>query len=192
MKKKKIKIGLDFDGVVAYNPARVIRAPITYFKREILGIKKLEFYVPKTSAERFIWALLHESSIFPAPGSGRLKQLARRDDLEFHLVTARFKYLQGSVDRWLRRFGLYDVFTGIHLNLQDKQPHLHKLEMMEKLKLDYFVEDNWDIVSYVQEKTATSVFWIYNITDRGYRYPHKFPYLDKALIEIQKQLKIFK
>jgi uncharacterized HAD superfamily protein len=190
MKDKIVKIGLDFDGVVAYNPARIIRAPITYFKKEVLGIKKLEFYIPKTSFERFVWAILHESSIFPAIGSGRLKRLSSRDNIEFHLVTARFNYLQGSVNRWLKRFNLNNVFKEIHLNVSDKQPHEHKLEMIRKLNLDYFVEDNWDIVSYVNGKTKTKIFWIYNITDRDYPFLNKFPYLDKALIEIEKQMKI--
>jgi uncharacterized HAD superfamily protein len=181
MKGKIIRIGLDFDGVVAYNPFRIIRAPITYFKRRILGIRKLQFYIPKSAPERFVWTVVHESSMFPAFGCTKLKELSHRDDLEFHLITARFHFLQKSVDRWLSRYGLAEVFSGVHLNKYDKQPHEHKLEIIRTLKLDYYVEDNWDIISYLTGKTETEIFWIYNITDRGYPYPKKFPYLKKAL-----------
>jgi hypothetical protein len=183
-KTKITRIGLDFDGVVAYNPFRIIRAPVTYIKKKCFGVKQLHFYVPQSPVEQFIWMMVHESSLFPAIGAGRLKQLSRRGDVEFHLVTARFHFLQKSVDRWLDRFGLTKVFTGVHLNVRDLQPHVHKQEMINKLKLDYFVEDNWDIVTYLSGKTKAKVYWIYNITDRNYPYPDKFPYLDKALSAI--------
>src|SRR4030042_5510363 len=110
MKQKTIRIGLDVDGVVAYNPFRIVRAPVTYIKRNVLGIRKLKFYIPKTAAERFVWTVIHESSMFPAIGCTTLKELSRRDDLEFHLVTARFHFLQNSVNCWLRRYGLTEVF----------------------------------------------------------------------------------
>jgi uncharacterized HAD superfamily protein len=190
MKKRTIRIGLDFDGVVAYNPFRIIRAPITYVKRHVFKIRKLTFYVPKSPIERFVWTIVHESSMFPAIGIQRLKEMAAHNNIEFHLVTARFHFLQQNVDNWLKRNGLTESFTGLHLNIHDKQPHIHKLEMIEELQLDYFVEDNWDIVSFVNGKTKSKIFWIYNITDSRYQYQFKYPYLDKALIDIQKQIKM--
>ena len=66
--KKPIKVGFDFDGVIAYNPARLVRAPISLFKRNILGVKKLSFFYPKTSVEKLMWKLVHNSSVFPGTG----------------------------------------------------------------------------------------------------------------------------
>jgi hypothetical protein len=169
---------------VAYNPFREIRAPVAFIKNKLLGVRELKFYVPETDWQKLLWIIVHESSVFPAKGSGLLRKLAQTDGIEFHLVTARFHFLDKSLNRWLNRYRLKEVFTSINMNVHDRQPHIHKLETINRLGLDYFVEDNWDIVDYLQGKTETQVHWIYNITDRGKSYPHKHPYLEKALRKI--------
>jgi hypothetical protein len=70
------------------------------------------------------------------------------------------------------------------MNVHDKQPHIHKLETIEELDLDYFIEDNWDIVNHLRGRSKTRVLWIYNIIDRNIDYPYKYPYLRKALEHI--------
>lgn len=182
----KLRIGIDFDGVLAYNPFRVIRAPVTWFKQTFLGEKQTHFYVPKTNWEKFIWKILHESSIFPAKGGGFLKKLAKRNDFDFFLITSRYHFLQNRLERWLRRWGFTDIFSAIYVNKADEQPHLFKQRIIKELKLDYYIEDNWDVVKNLTGKSKTKIFWIYNILDRGRDYPYKFPYLEKALENINK------
>lgn len=194
--KKKIRIGLDFDGVIAYNPFRIIRTPVTYIKRRILGMHKLQFWIPKERWQQVFWIILHESSQFPAIGVGDIKRLSKEDRAEFHLITGRYSFLDHQLDRWLTRFKLSSYFKTINTNKKDEQPHLFKERMIKKYKLDYFVEDNLDIVKYLgvkreaclagrqAESVKCKVYWIYNILDRGYEYPHKFPYLGKALEDI--------
>ena len=75
MTRKIVKIGLDFDGVVAYNPFRIIRAPVKWFKRKFLRIEKTSFFVPKYWWHRWLWVIVHKSSLFPAIGVERLKEL---------------------------------------------------------------------------------------------------------------------
>lgn len=181
---KKIRVGIDFDGVLAYNPFRIIRAPVTWFKQKILGEKKTHFYIPKTAWEKFIWKILHESSIFPAKGGELLKEMAEREDIEFYLVTSRYHFLQNKLYQWLKRWGFTKVFSEIYSNQKDEQPHLFKERMIRELKLDYFVEDNWDVVKNLQNASKTKVFWISNIFDYGRDYKYKFPYLEKALEKI--------
>lgn len=189
MKSKLIKVGLDFDGVVAYNPFRVIRAPVAFVKSRLLGVKNLKFYVPQQKWQRIFWIIMHESSIFPANGSKLLKEMAATDKYEFHLITARFHFLDQSLNRWLTRYRMKPIFKSINMNIHDKQPHIHKLETINRLGLDYFVEDNWDIVNYLKGKTQTKVYWIYNLTDLSVKYPDKFPYLKKALEDLNQHTK---
>lgn len=179
---KKTKIGLDFDGVVAYNPFRIIRAPIKWLKREVLGIRKLTFFVPKNNLERLMWTLVHESSLFPGDGISLLKSLMKRDDLEFHLITARFGFLEKNLRDWLKRNGLENKFASININHQSEQPHLYKQRVVESLKLDYFVEDNLDIVDHLVKTTKTQVFWICNIIDMRHKFQKKFMSLRAALV----------
>jgi uncharacterized HAD superfamily protein len=189
MKTNKIKVGIDFDGVIAYNPFRIIRAPIVYIKHNLLGVKNTRFYIPQTNFQKLIWKLMHESSFFPAKGVDLLKSLTADNVIEAHLITARYSFLQKSLYRWLDRNNLRKVFTSITLNAKDEQPHVYKERTVRNLGLDYFIEDNWDVVDYISQKKHTRVFWIYNIFDREIEYPDKYPYLEKALGEIQRHRK---
>jgi hypothetical protein len=182
MKKKIIKIGLDFDGVVAYNPARLARFPISFIKEQFFGERKVHFFVPKTPLSKFVWSLAHETSMFPSVGATLLRDLTRRGVIEVHLITGRFGYLEPNLRSFLERWRLAKCFKSITVNKHEEQPHLFKERIVRAKKLDYYVEDNWDIVQYLaSRKLRTKIHWIYNLFDRTKAYPYKYPYLLKAL-----------
>lgn len=181
MRKKPIRVGFDFDGVIAYNPARIIRAPVAYVKRRFFGIKKLSFFYPTSAWQRLFWILVHDSSVFPAKGIDLFRKAVATGEIEAHLITARYSFLDDHLDKWLTKYDLKSYFKSININQKDQQPHIFKAEMVQKLALEYFIEDNLDIVEYVQPRVRTNILWIYNILDRNHPYPHKFPYLQKAL-----------
>jgi hypothetical protein len=183
--KRPIIVGLDFDGVVAYNPARVARHPISLFKQHVLGMHTVKFFVPKNSFERAFWSLAHESSMFPALGVSHLRNLVRDGVVEAHLLTSRFGFLEPNLRRFLQRWNLTDTFKTVTLNTHEEQPHMFKERIIRTKKFDYYVEDNWDIVSHlVAKKVPSEINWIYNIFDRNTVYPYKFPYLEKSLEHI--------
>lgn len=187
--KKKVIVGLDFDGVVAYNPARLARLPISFIKRHILGIQTVSFFIPKTSLERNLWALAHESSLFPAKGASLLRRLTHEHVIEAHLVTSRFAFLEPNLHKFLKRWNLLKSFTSITVNEKEEQAHLFKYRILREKKFDFYVEDNWDIVSHLNSgKLRTEIHWIYNVLDRGREYHHKYPYLEKSLEHITRTL----
>ena len=190
--KKKIRVGFDFDGVVAYNPFRLVRSPWAFFKRRFLGIRKLTFFYPRSSWQKMVWRIMHDSSIYPAKGIDLFRKITKAEIIEAHLVTGRFNFLDDHLYRWLDKYNLKNLFKTINLNKHDEQPHLFKEKIMNKYNLDVFIEDNWDIVEYLHKKQKTKnkkqtkIYWIYNLLDRHRSHPHKFPYLEKALEEIIK------
>lgn len=184
MGSKPIRVGFDFDGVIAYNPARVVRPVIAYVKSRIFGVKHLRFWYPQRRWQQIFWMILHESSIFPAKGIDLFKEAVSHGTIEAHLISARYSFLDDHLTKWLRRHNLYDYFKSININKDDKQPHIFKDEVVKKRHLDYYIEDNLDIVRYVSRNKNTKVYWIYNLFDRSYPYPYKYPYLEKALMSI--------
>lgn len=184
MNKKIIKIGLDFDGVVAYNPLRIVRAPITLVKRHILRQKKTSFYVPTSALMKFLFWVPHEMSFFPGLGMDMLKNLVDQGKVEAHLISGRYAYLNRSLHTWLKRRKLDRIFTSIHTDLANEQPHIFKEQKLKELQLDYYIEDNLDIVEHLAQRVDTKILWIDNILDRRHSYPHKYPHLQKALEEI--------
>lgn len=186
--KRKIIVGLDFDGVVAYNPARLTRLPIALIKKHLLGIHKVSFFVPKTPLQRGLWALAHESSMFPARGAQLLRDLTREGVIEAHLVTSRFAFLEPNLYQFLNRWNLRQCFTSITLNKREEQPHKYKERVIRKMQFDYYLEDNWDIVAHLSSAAIdTEIHWIYNLLDRNREFPTKHPYLEHALQDILKK-----
>lgn len=189
MKQKKIRVGFDFDGVIAYNPLRIFRKPTKYLKSLVLGKKEIEFYYPKSKLEKKIWELIHETSFFPAPGVNELRNLLKKNQIEGYIITSRYSFLRPQLERWLQKHYLLDYFAGIYHNESDDQPHKFKEKMVKSLKLDYFLEDNLDIVEHLNKTTKTQIHWIYNILDHFIPYKNKHPHLRYFLKSLSRTIK---
>ena len=176
-----LRVGFDMDGVLLYNPGRIIRPFISSIKRIFLHKKKLEFYYPKTPHEKLFWRFIHKSSIYNAPGLSEITKLVSEGKIEAYLITARYNFLGASVENWVKKNKLEKTFKGVFYNSKDEQPHEFKERMVKKLKLQIYVEDNWDIVNHLSKETPAEILWIYNIMDRGRVFPKKFPHLKKAI-----------
>ena len=186
MEQKTLKVGLDLDGVILYNPARIVRPIVALIKKALLHKKRTNFYVPKSKWEQYMWHLFHKSSIFIAPGFIDFLKLAKDRNIELYIVTARYSFLKDDLEQWLKKINVDRHFAGWYYNKDDEQPHLFKEKMITKLGLDVFVEDNWDIVRHCNEKlkTGTRIYWIYNMFDKKIDYPYKFPTLRQAVAHI--------
>jgi hypothetical protein len=180
-----LQVGFDMDGVLLYNPGRIIRPIVSSIKRIFLHKKKLTFYYPKTDHEKFFWRLVHKSSIYNAPGINEITKLVNEGKIEAYLITARYNYLGSSVEKWVEKNKLGKTFKGVFFNSRDEQPHEFKERMIKELKLDAYVEDNFDIVNYLSTKTSAEIYWVYNILDRREKFPKKFPDLASALTHLK-------
>lgn len=178
---KPIRVGFDLDGVILYNPARLARTIVKNFKRKFIPKRENTFYVPGTKPEQFLWEIFHWSSLFIAPGFEDIKKLAQQGIIEPYIVTARFGFMHKSYLNWLKKMKIHHDFKGAYMNTHNEQPHIYKEKMIKRLKLDYFVEDNWDIVSHLSKKTPAKVFWVYNLFDRKIDYKRKVPSLAQAI-----------
>ncbi|MDA1316894.1 MAG: hypothetical protein O3B87_02610, partial [bacterium] len=148
---KPLKIGFDLDGVLLYNPARIFR-PITLAVKKIMGgteKKELHFYYPHSPIEQLMWKMVHWSSMFIAPGFEDIKKLADEGRIEPYIITSRYQCLTNDFDWWLKRMNAKKYFKGTYHNKENVQPHVFKEQMINKLNLEYFVEDNFDIVSHI-------------------------------------------
>lgn len=191
MKKQILKVGLDLDGVLLYNPARIIRPIISFVKKNVLRRDLNKFYYPKNKIEKLIWWFLHKSSLWPSPGINELIKLVKQKKINAYVVSARYELLEKDFTRWINIIDPDKVFSGCFYNNKNDQPQLFKEKMINKLNLDIFVEDNWDIVSYLDLKSKgqnpkTKIFWIYNLLDRNKPFPNKFPDLNSVIIKIKK------
>jgi len=191
MKNKVLKVGFDLDGVLLYNPARIFRPIIYFIKKYILKRKTNQFYYPKNKLEKLIWLFLHKSSLFPAPGVKKIKQLIKEKKIKAYVISARYESLKEDFLFWKKKIDPENLFSSWYYNEKNDQPHLYKEKMIKKLKLDVFVEDNWDIVKYLKTQNSklktekkTKIFWIYNLLDRNIKYRYKFSSLKEVIKKI--------
>lgn len=188
---KPLRVGFDLDGVLLYNPARIIRPIIALFKDIFIKKRRKKFIIPKTPLEKAIWSVLHLSSMFIAPGLKDIHKLVEEGKIEAYIITARYSFLKNDFEHWKKRLGTDKYFKACYQNEHDEQPHLFKERMIRELDLDVFVEDNWDIVEHLDEKAKEDkkhhrrIYWVYNILDRGIVHPHKIPGLQYAMNEIK-------
>lgn len=183
MKKQCIRVGFDLDGVILYNPARIVRPVIVLFKKIFFKKESGKFHLPQTELDRLIWSLMHKSSIFIAPGLNEIESLVRTGKIETYIVSARYEFLKKDFDRWVKKIDQRKIFSGFYFNTDNEQPYEFKEKMIKKLQLDVFVEDNWDIVRTLATNlySQTKIYWIYNFLDLRIPYLYKFPDLRKAV-----------
>ncbi len=189
--KKTIRVGFDFDGVIAYNPLRFMRLPVSLLGLLFGKKDKVVTYCPKTKIEEWFWIVLHETSFFPAIGLSELKKLLYEGRIEGYLLTSRYACLEGSFYRWLNKHKIDKLFKGYFLNKQNEKPHLFKERIIRQLDLDYYIDDNFGIVEYLAEKVGnkkngfkTQIHWIYNFLEKRNPYQYKHPHLKKFLEQI--------
>lgn len=180
--RKPLRVGFDLDGVLLYNPARTARPIIVGLKKIFLKEELKKFHYPKTPLQKIFWAFLHKSSMFTAPGLKDIHELVKQKKIKAYIVTARYEFLKDEFRKWLKKINADTYFEESFFNNNDEQPHIFKARKIKELKLDVFVEDNWDIVKHLKnEHKDLKVFWISNIFDRKIPHAHKFPSLKKAV-----------
>jgi hypothetical protein len=186
MEKEPIHVGFDMDGVLLYNPFRIVRPIVVTVKKYLLKRETNKFYLPKTSLEKFLWLIAHKSSFIMAPGIDDIHTLIKEKKIKVYIITSRYSMLKDDCEYWFNKINKEGLFEACYYNEGNEQPYLFKEKMIKKLKLDFFVEDNWDIVSHVNEQLKndhkpTKVLWIYNLIDKNIPYEYKFPTLRKAV-----------
>lgn len=178
-------VGFDFDGVVIYNPLHVARAPIAWFKKKFLHMNKTSFYKPKNKWQLAIWRLLFLISLPATDGLREIEKLKNEGKINPILLTGRFDLPRERVASVLARAGFPNLFTEIITNELNEQPHIFKQRVVMEKKMDIYVEDNIDIVIYLNkvltDNHPVKLFWIYNLLDRRFDYQPKYPTLLKAV-----------
>jgi len=186
---KILKVGFDLDGVILYNPVRIFRSLAKKFlkpiKASFLHQNKDSFYFPNSSFEQLLWKILHKTSFRINTSFDDIKKLSKNKKIKMYLITGRYSFLEQDYSNWLEKIGAKKIFTRCYYNKTNQQPNEFKENMIKKLKLDIYVEDNWDIIEKLNHHTNAQIFWLTNILDRNIPYQLKF----SSLQEVYRYLK---
>ena len=80
---------------------------------------------------------------------------------QLYLISSRFKFLEHETQRLVKNYGLDKIFDKLYFNYDNKQPHEFKDEILQKLNLDIFVDDDLSLVRHVaKHNPKTKFFWL--------------------------------
>lgn len=152
------RIGFDLDGVIAQHVLAGFWFKLRKLKEKILRKSHDQtYYYPKSSLERLAWRFIDWGRP-PLQEKKEFCRLAKKRNFEFYLITGRFRFLEKLTRQWLKKYGLADCFQEIVINVQDQDPMKFKLAKIKSLKLDYFIDDEEEVVNFLRQQTSAKIF----------------------------------
>ena len=161
MRKKKIKIGFDLDGVIIDKPPFVPKRIIEWlFKGSGQG---LNYRFPSCPIEQRVRKLSHFYLLRPPIKKNLtiVKNFSQNPNYELYLISSRYLFLAEETRSWLQKRGIEGLFKKTCFNFDNQQPHLFKEEKLKKLGLDIYLEDDELIADYLKKRLKkTKIFLV--------------------------------
>jgi hypothetical protein len=156
-----MKIGFDLDKIFINTPPLVPNVVINkFYKKRDNGI--LLYNIP-SRPEQLLRKAVH-IPLFRQPMKNNLaflKQLSKENKHQLYLISSRFNFLQPETGRLVKKYELDKIFDKLYFNYDNKQPHKFKNEILQKLNLDIFVDDDLSLVRHVaKDNPQTKFFWL--------------------------------
>lgn len=155
-----MRIGFDLDKVfIDYPPFLPSVLFDKFYKKRDNGI--LLYRIP-TYPEQLFRKTLHLPFLRkPIKDNMEFLRNISKKDHKLYLISSRFKFLEGTTNRLVKRYGLDKTFDALYFNFENKQPHLFKEEVLKKLNLDLYIDDDLSLLKHVAKSNAkTKFFWL--------------------------------
>jgi len=143
-----MNIGFDLDKIFINFPPFVPSKIIDLFYKERTN-HELKYRIP-SKAEQIIRIFSHHPLLrFPITQNlNYLNNLALANNNKYYLI---------------KRYRLDKIFKAMYFNYENKQPHQFKNEVIGKLNLGMYVDDDLQLLEYLIDKNPkTKFFWLNN------------------------------
>lgn len=156
-----MKIGFDLDKIFVDYPPLIPDSLIDrLYKKKANGV--LLYRIP-SRPEQLLRQFSHYH-IFRPPIRSNIKFLRSipKDKHQLYLISSRFGFLEKQTLSLLHKLGLDQVFDRMYFNFENKQPHEFKNEVLKKLNLDLYVDDDLPLLQYITKNNKhTKFFWLH-------------------------------
>lgn len=158
-----MNIGFDLDKIFINFPPLVPSKIIEWFyKGKSNG--SLSYRIP-SKPEQFLRLLIH-FPILRKPIKENikfLKKLAAENTHTYYLISSRFGFLKKTTEKLVQKYGIDKIFKSLHFNFLNEQPHLFKNQMIKKLKINSYIDDDLPLLNFLADKNPkTKFFWLNN------------------------------
>lgn len=154
-----MNIGFDLDKVLIKHPSSKLLERL-HKKPDHVGLQyripsKLEQLVRILSHYRIFRPLHKENLTF-------IKDLARKNSNKHYLISGRYGFLQKRTHRLINIHGFDKIFDHMFFNFENKQPHIFKDDIIKKMHIDRYVDDDLDLLYYLAKHNPTTIFYWFN------------------------------
>lgn len=162
-----MNIGFDLDKVFINFPPLVPTKIIDWlYKGKPNG--GLKYRIPGR-VEQIIRIFTHHPLFRPpiTKNMNYVKNLALVNKNKYYLISSRFGFLEKRTSDIIKRYKLDKIFNAMYFNYSNIQPHEFKSEVIKKLNLDMYVDDDLQLLEYLSNKNPkTKFFWLNNKTSK--------------------------
>lgn len=178
-----MNIGFDLDNIFISTPPFIPKQIIDkLYKKRDNGV--LLYRIPSLP-EQLLRRTSHVPLLRPAIKENLdfLKQISKKDN-KLYLISSRFKFLEKRTAKLVKRYGLDKIFDEMYFNFENSQPHVFKNDILKKLNLDMYVDDDLSLIKHVAKVNhKTKFFWL--------RTTNKKENLPSNIIAISKLAEMF-
>ncbi len=157
-----MRIGFDLDKVFIDYPPFIPDLLIDkLYKKKSNGT--LLYRIP-TKPEQILRNLSHLPVLRPPLNENIafLQSISKKNN-KLYLISSRYGFLRKRTEALMKKYGFDKIFDKLYFNFENKQPHLFKNEVIKKLHLDLYVDDDLHLINFVaRHNPETKFFWLYH------------------------------
>lgn len=156
-----MNIGFDLDKVFIDYPPLVPPWIIDrFYKKSSNGV--LAYRIP-SRPEQIIRRASHHPLLRPPIWKNILfiQEFAKNKKNKLFLISSRYNFLKDVTDRIISTYGFDDIFDDMYFNYGNKQSHIFKNFVINKLTIDRYVDDDLPLLYYLHKKNPDKqFFWL--------------------------------
>ena len=161
-----MRIGFDFDKIfIDYPPLLPTVWFDKFYKQKDNGV--LLYRIP-SYPEQLLRKMLHLPFLRPPINENLtfLKGISKEKN-KLYLISSRYKFLKPETNRLVKKYHLDKIFDELYFNFGNQQPHLFKNDIIKKLHLDLYVDDDLSLIQHVAtDNPQTTFFWLNHHTGK--------------------------
>ncbi len=161
-----MKIGFDLDKVfIDYPPFIPGKLIDKLYKKKANGV--LEYRIP-SKPEQFLRLITHYSKFRPPIEKNirQFKALAKNKN-QYYLISSRFGFLKNKTEAIVKKYHIEEEFDGMYFNFSNDQPHLFKQEVIRKMGVERYIDDDLALLKFLsKENKNIQFFWLNKKSNR--------------------------
>lgn len=158
-----MNIGFDFDKVFIHHPHYIPATVINNLSKNNTTAT-LSYRIP-SKAEQLLRLSTHTQAIRPPimENIQLIENIARTNKNKYFVISGRFGYLKKRTENFIRKYQLNKFFDGLFFNYENRQPHEFKEQMIHKLEIKRYIDDDYGLLDYLSKRNRDIVFfWLNN------------------------------